>query len=106
MVVVAAERPLDLLLVRIVCVQRSEIDSLAPADFRQHVEGALNGLRHLLREGHVTVAVAGGRVLLIQIGEASIREWTARAAAVAVVVDAGGEPRIPYACEQAIEFRC
>ena len=66
--------------------------------------GRLDDLR-ILSIG-VKFVLDDGRVLLIQISEASVRERTARAPAVAVVVDAGNEPRIPHACEKAIEFRC
>src|SRR5262249_15870857 len=73
---------------------RAQVDAFAPRNLREHRDGSLERRFHCI--GLIVSSV-------LTEGEAPFGERTARAPAVAVVVDAGNEPRNVVVSDDAIE---
>ena len=82
-----------------------EIDAVPPSRLGQHLQRSLKRLADRLGE-RLWIASRLLQFLRVEIGQAPLREGTARTPAVAVVVDSGNQPRIPRAGDESIEFSC
>jgi hypothetical protein len=85
-------------------VDRREVDAFPPCGFRDHLSRQPHRCANRLRQRRAVDRTGGLELLLIEERQTAIAEGTARATAVAVVVDAGDEARIARALDEPIEF--